>query len=397
MITRKILSDIFYVGVNDRTTHLFESLWSLPYGVSYNSYLIHDDKNVLIDTVESSHTEDFIANIKNIIGEEPLHYLIINHMEPDHSGSIPAVIANYPDIKIVGNKQTIGMIKGFYHIEDDSLFYEVKDRDILDLGKNHVSFHLTPMVHWPETMMAYIPEKKLLFSGDAFGTFGALNGAVIDKDTDTEIYIHEMYRYYACIVGKYGRFVQKALSALSSFPIEYICSTHGPVWNEKIEEVVGIVDRLSKGEGEDGVTIVYGSMYGNTQQLIETVAAELSELGVKTIKVHNAAKDDMSMIITDAFRYKGLIVASPTYSMNLFPPVETFMQAMVTRDVKNKIFAALGSFTWASAALKKLNEYASRLGWEVLSQVEMKQAPTQDHVVAGNALAKEIADRLNYE
>ncbi|MDE7380789.1 MAG: FprA family A-type flavoprotein [Muribaculaceae bacterium] len=394
MNTQEIVKNIFYVGVNDRTTHIFESLWSLPYGVSYNSYLIRDGKNVLIDTVESGQTYDFMDKLSSILESEPIHYLVINHMEPDHSGSIPAIVAKYPDIKIIGNKQTIGMIKGFYHINDDKLFYEVKDGDVLELGTRHLSFHLTPMVHWPETMMCYIPEDKLLFSGDAFGTFGALNGTAIDTYTDTELYIREMYRYYACIVGKYGRFVQKALSALSDFPLEYICPTHGPVWNNEIEKVVDIVDTLSKGEGEDGVTIVYGSMYGNTQVLAEAIASELANLGIRKIRVHNAAKDDMSEIISDAFRYKGLIVGSPTYSMNLFPPVESLMQAMLTRDVKNKTFAAFGSYTWASAALKKLHEYADRLGWEVVSSIEMKQAPNEDHLFAAKELARKFKETL---
>lgn len=394
MNIREITKDIFYTGVNDRTSRLFESLWELPYGVSYNSYIVKDTRNVLIDTVELSHARDFLNHIRMVLDGGRLDYLVVNHMEPDHSGSIQAIVDEYPEIKIVGNKHTIAMIKGFYHIDDDDRYMEITNGSTISLGEKTLQFYLTPMVHWPETMMTYCPERKLVFSGDAFGTFGALNGHILDTHMNTDHYIREMYRYYACIVGKYGRFVQKALGMLESVSLDYICSTHGPVWHSRIKEVVELTDHLSAYRSEPGVTIVYGSMYGNTQEVAEAIAMRLAARGVRTIKVHNASVSPMGEIISDAFRYEGLIVGSPTYSMEIFPPVESFMKAMATRDVKNKVFASFGSFTWASAALKKINAYAEQLGWTPLATLEMKQAPNDSVLSQAKAVADAVADNL---
>ena len=394
MNVKEIVKDIYYVGVNDRVTEKFEALWALPNGVSYNSYVVKDAKNALIDTVEVTDAPVLLNHIRRIIGDAPLHYLVINHMEPDHSGSIPVVLEAYPAIKIVGNKQTIGMVKGFYHIENDDRFIEVADGAELSLGEKTFKFLLTPMVHWPETMMTYCPERELIFSGDAFGTFGALNGGIIDYETDIDVYIREMYRYYGCIVGKYGKFVQKALEKVAPLKLSYVCSTHGPVWHERIAEVSAIVDRLSRYEPEAGVTIIYASMYGNTTEVAEAIANELANLGVKNIKIHNAAKADMSDMISDAFRYEGLIVGAPTYSMTLFPPVATFMRAMVTREVKNKVFAAFGSFTWAPAALKKIEGYANQLGWNLEATLLMKQSITDEVLADCRSLAEAVHSKL---
>lgn len=385
MNIQEIVKDIFYVGVNDRVKHKFEALWPLPYGVSYNSYIVAGtEKLALIDTVCIEEVREYFNNINSIAGSRRIDYLVINHMEPDHSGSIPEIVLAYPDIKIVGNSKTIDMIKGFYHIDDSERYLEVKDGDTIDLGEHTLKFYLTPMVHWPETMMTYVEDLKVLFSGDAFGTFGALNGAVIDRDMETDVYVAEMYRYYSNIVGKYGRFVQKAIEKLSGLEFSYICSTHGPVWNEKIPEIVELYSRLAAYKSEPGVVIVFGSMYGNTAEVAEMIAREISALGVKRIIIHNASHSDMSDMITDAFRYETLIVGSATYSMRLFPPVETFMNAMETREIKNKVFATFGNFTWAPGAVTgKLNEYSERMKLPVCASMLIKQssgATTPDEV-----------------
>lgn len=214
---KEITKGVYYAGVNDRVTTLFEGLWPLPAGVSYNSYVVKgDDSIALIDTVRIDEVREFLENVRSVAPDRKIDYLVVNHMEPDHSGSIPEVVMAYPDIRIVGNAQTIGMIKGFYHIDDDSRFLEVKDGSVLDLGGRELQFHLTPMVHWPETMMTYLADCRLLFSGDAFGCFGALNGGVTDSEMETDHYFPEMYRYYSNIVGKYGKFVQRALAAFGS-------------------------------------------------------------------------------------------------------------------------------------------------------------------------------------
>ena len=295
-------------------------------------------------------------------------------MEPDHSGGIPVMLAQFPELKVVGNKQTIVMIKGFYHITDDDRFMEISDGATIDLGGKSLKFILTPMVHWPETMMTYVEEDGVLFSGDAFGCFGALNGGVVDEEMNTDWYWDEMYRYYSNIVGKYGKFVQKAMEKTSGCKVKYLCSTHGPVWHKELKKVVEIYDRLSKYESEAGVTIVYGSMYGNTGEIAEEIARQLAARGIKNIKIHNANKDELSYMISDAFRYEGLIVGGPTYSMHLFPPVEAFMIAMETREIKNKVMATFGSFTWASAAAKSLGEYLGKMKAEPIATLEMKHS-----------------------
>lgn len=374
MNTREITKGVYYCGVNDRVTEKFEALWPLPNGISYNSYIVTGtEKTALIDTVDIATLPAFANNIYARIGKEKIDYLVINHMEPDHSGSIPLIVELYPDIKIIGNKQTLGMVQGFYHI-DPSHFMEVSDGDTIDLGMKSLTFYLTPMVHWPETMVTYIKEDSLLFSGDAFGTFGALNGGVVDSEMECGWYVDEMYRYYSNIVGKYGRFVERAILKLKDVKIEYICPTHGPVWHDKIGEVIDRYMRLAQYKGEDGVTIVYGSMYGNTQAVVEQLAIKLNEKGIRNIKIHNASVSSMSAMINDAFRYKGLIVGSPTYSMTIFPPVDTFMKAMQTREIKNKIFGVFGSFTWAPAAANELLSYAERMKLTVVDSFTMKQS-----------------------
>lgn len=373
MNIRAILPDIFYVGVNDREKHRFESLWPLPHGVSYNSYIVRSHKTALIDSVEVRESLTLFSHLDEVLGGTEIDYLVVNHMEPDHSGSIPLLAAKYPEMKIVGNKQTVAMIGGFYGITDQERFVTVCDGDKLDLGEITLRFLMTPMVHWPETMMTFAEERRTLFTGDAFGTFGALNGGIIDFETDTALYLEEAYRYYSNIVGKYGKFVQRAIEKTAPLAPEFICPTHGPIWHESIAEISAIYDRLSRYHSEPGTTIVYGSMYGNTEAMAEAIAMALAARGEKRIRIHNAGKDSLSHIISDAFRYDGLIVGAPTYSMTLFPPVDTFMKAMQTRETQNKVLGLFSSFTWASAAGKALEGYAEAMGLQVAAKTEMKQ------------------------
>ena len=242
----EIKDNIYYVGVNDRNKELFEGLWPLPNGVSYNSYLIVDEKVCLVDTVEVDFFMPYIKNIKEILGDRNIDYLVVNHMEPDHSGAIELIRKYYPDIQLVANKKTFGMIDGFYGIKDNTL--EVKNGSQLNLGKHVLNFVLTPMVHWPETMVTLDTTSNVLFSGDAFGCFGALNGGIIDDQINCDTFWLEMVRYYSNIVGKYGVPVQNALKKLQGVKLDYICSTHGPVWHEYIGKVIGIYDRLSRYE-----------------------------------------------------------------------------------------------------------------------------------------------------
>lgn len=394
MNIKEIKAGVYYVGVNDRTTQRFEALWPLPYGVSYNSYIVTGEKTALIDGVEISQCDNLVKHIKEIIGDKHPDYLVINHMEPDHSGAIKVLRGYYPNMTIVGNAKTLEMVNGFYGISENVI--AVKDNDTLDLGGKTLSFRLTPMVHWPETMMTYVAEDKVLFSGDAFGSFGALNGAVVDEEMDIEPYIPEMYRYYSNIVGKYGMPVQKALAKTSDLAVDYICSTHGPVWHSEVSRVVSIYDRLSKYEAEDGVVIVYGSMYGNTQEMAEAIATRLAERGVKKIKMHNVSYSHLSYILSDIFQYKGLIIGAPTYSNTLFPLIESVIQAIKTRELKNRVVGSFGSFTWASKAVSRINEVLEEshlLDAEIVS-VENKQAPGAIDIEKCRALADAIVDKM---
>ena len=371
---RTIQEGIYYVGVNDRTTDKFEQLWPLPYGVSYNSYIVKGEKTALIDSVEPAEFPALMEHLKEV-GAETIEYLVVNHCEPDHSGSIPLILKAFPEIKIIANKQCVAMIKGFYHVADDSRFITVADGEIIDLGGCTLKFFMTPMVHWPETMMTWVEERALLFTGDAFGTFGALNGAIVDNETDDiDFYLSEGCRYYSCIVGKYGKFVQRAIQKVAPLNPQYLCPTHGPVWNSSKDRIIDLYDRLSRYEGEQGTVIVYGSMYGNTADVAEEIALKLAELGERKIKVYNAAKTELSIILADTFRYDGLIVGAPTYSMTLYPPVDTFMKALATRELTHRTLGLFGSFTWASASLKKLEEYAEAMKLPVVAKLEIKQS-----------------------
>lgn len=394
MKIKKITERVYYVGVNDRVSWKFENLWPLPFGISYNSYIVKGDKKTaLIDTVEISSIGSYLKKIEDVTGKSSIDYLIINHMEPDHSGGIPEIVRSYPELKIVGNRQTVSMVKGYYGIEDDK-FIEIKENDTIDLGNVNLKFILTPMVHWPETMMTLTEEEGVLFTGDAFGCFGALNGGITDDDMDTDWYFPEMYRYYSNIVGKYGKPVQMALKKTELLDIRFVCSTHGPVWHQRVKEVIDLYNRMSLYEGEDGVTIVYGSMYGHTGEIAEAVATRLNERGVKNIKIHNVSKSEMSFIISDAFRYKGLIVGSPTYNGKMFPGIEEFMSAMESREIKNKVIATFGSFTWASAACKQINECFSRMKLEPVADMDMKQSMKDTDFENACKLADIVADNL---
>ncbi len=388
-----IKGKVHYVGVNDRNKHLFEGMWPLPYGVSYNSYLIDDEKITLIDTVDINFFEVYLQKIQNVIGDRPIDYLIINHMEPDHSGSIRLIKQHYPNIKLVGNKLTFGMVQGYYGLAEDQ--HIVKDGDTLDLGYHKLTFHMTPMVHWPETMMTFDSAENILFAGDAFGCFGTLNGGFLDTRINTDIYWDEMVRYYSNIVGKYGSPVQRALQKLAGLSISTICSTHGPVWTENIGKVVDIYDRLSRYEAEEGVVIAYGSMYGNTEQMAEVIAAELSAQGIKNIVMHNVSKSNPSYILADIFKYKGLIIGSPTYSNQIYPEIEALISKILIREIKVRYLGLFGSFTWAGAAVKRMGEFATQSGFEVIgSPVEMKQSMSASTYEQCQALGAQLAQRL---
>ena len=378
----KLSDKLFYVGVNDDEKSLFEGLWPLPYGVSYNSYVVADEKVALIDTVEQGFEEEFLGNVADAIGDRNIDYLVVNHMEPDHSSLTAYMLERYPDMKIVANVKTVPMLKGYYGVSEDRMLV-VGEGDTLDLGVSSLRFFMTPMVHWPETMVTWYETEGTLFSGDAFGTFGAVDESVVDQEDTFEEYRDEMIRYYSNIVGKYGTPVQTALKKLSGLDIRRICSTHGPVWEKNIGAVVSLYDRLSRYEVERGVCIVYGSMYGNTAAAADALAMELESRGIPyaihDLACNNAGVLGQSGALRDAFKYDTLVVGSPTYNNGIFPPVEMFMKALSSRLVKNRRFYAFGSYTWSGASVRQLNELASAMNFEILGDgLSFPQAYTRE-------------------
>ena len=384
-----IKGKVHYVGVNDRVKHRFEGLWFLPQGVSYNAYLIEDTQGVaLVDTVDVAFFGEYIEKIRRVIGDRLVDYLIINHMEPDHSGALALIRSHYPHIRLVGNAKTLQMVQGFYGAggpED----IEVKDGDTLDLGHHKLSFHLTPMLHWPETMMTYCATEKILFSGDAFGCFGALNGNVVDTQMDTSDYWPEMERYYAAILGKFGAPVQAGLKKLAGIDIEMICSTHGPVWVNEIPRAIETYRRFSAGETEPGLVVCYGSMYGNTQRVAEAVAEGAAEAGMRRIIVHNLSVSQPSFVLADIFRYGSLAIGSPTYNGGLFPVVEDLLKRLAGRSVSRHKLGFFGGFTWSGQAVKTIAAYNEKMKMELVGDpLEWKQAPTAEVLEKARQLGK---------
>ena len=381
---KKISDKIFYVGVNDDDKVLFEGLWPLPVGVSYNSYIVKDEKIALIDTVESGFEEEFLSNIDEVVEGRMIDYLIVNHMEPDHSSLIALMLERYPQLMIVANSKTVPMLQGYYGVPQEKVLI-MGEGESLNLGTCSLRFHMIPMVHWPETMVTWLEEEGTLFSGDAFGTFGSIDENVVDEEDTFEDFRDEMMRYYSNIVGKYGNPVQSALKKLSGLDIKRICSTHGPVWEKNIAEVVGLYDKMSRYEAERGVCIVYGSMYGNTAAAADALAMELEALGVPyaihDLAGNNAGELGVSGALRDVFKYDTIVVGSPTYNNGIYPPVETFMKALQSRLIKGKRFYAFGSYTWSGASVKLLNEIASAQNFEILGEgLYFPQAYSRDKV-----------------
>ncbi len=390
----KLSEDTFWIGVNDRRTHLFENYWPLPFGVAYNSYLICDEKVALVDTVEISKMEEYIDKIKNILGEErKVDYLIINHMEPDHSGAIKAIVNEFPDVQLVGNRKTFPMIEGFYGIKEN--FMEVKEGDSLSLGRHKLNFYMAPMVHWPETMMTWDETDQILYSADAFGSFGTLDGGIFDDEINLDFYEDELRRYYSNIVGKYGLQVQKALNKLSGLDVKMIASTHGPIWRSHIDKIIADYQKWSRYETEEGVVIVFGSMYGNTEKMAEIIARTLSEEGIKNIRVYDSSKTHSSYIISDIWKYRGVILGSSAYNGGIFTPMRALIRELEHIMPKNHLLATFGSMSWGGGGVRTLEKFAETIKWDVVSEsVEARHAADGNDIERLIALGKAMAQRM---
>ena len=381
-----ISEDIKYIGVDDKDIDLFEGQYVVPNGISYNSYLIKDSKIAVMDTVDRRKTEEWLANLENELNGAVPDYLVVSHMEPDHSYNIDVLAKKYPDMKIVGNDKTFTYMEQFFNIDDlDSRKVVVKEGDELNLGKHTLKFFMAPMVHWPEVMVSYETTEKIVFAADGFGKFGAL-------DTDEE-WACEARRYYFNIVGKYGAQVQMLLKKLATLDVNMICPLHGPILKEDLGYYIGKYDIWSKYEAEDdGVFIAYSSVYGNTKEAVEELVKLLEEKGAKKVAVADLARDDLAEAIEDAFRYDKVVLASITYNGTAFLDMENFLRQLAGKNYQNKKVGFIENGTWAPMAAKAMKDIVSTMKNITMCEniVSIKSRLNDVSRVSLDALATEI-------
>lgn len=391
----KVTEGIYWIGGNDRETDLFEGLWSLPNGVAYNAYFIDDDKTALVDTIKSANLSDYIERLTSILGTgKKIDYLIVDHMEPDHSGSIRMLRQIWPDMKIVGNKKTIEMLNAFYRLTDGIV--EVKEGDVLDLGRHKLTFAMIPMVHWPESMVCYDITDKLLFSTDAFGGFSALEGGIFDDELNMKHYEAETLRYFSNIVGRYAAPAQKAIAKVRALDVKIICPAHGPIYRTNPKHIIDLYDKWSRNDTDEGVVVVYGSMYGNTKFMTDAIARAISEAGIKNVIVHDASRSNMSFMVRDIWQYRGLVLGSCTYNTELYPPVAALCRTLTNKMMKNRVLGICGSYSWSKGALAELQLFAEKnSGWELVEpNVEVKSSPTEADIEQCRLLGRNIAEAV---
>ena len=393
----EIQPSLYWVGASDRRLERFENLFPIPQGVSYNSYLFNDTKTALLDTVDSSVTGQFLENITHALDGRTLDYLVINHMEPDHCANIEELVRRYPEVKLVGNKKTFQLFSQFYNMDIEKNQYLVKEGDVLELGEHALEFFFAPMVHWPEVMLTFERTKKILFSADAFGTFGALSGNLfVDQMEYDRRFLSETRRYYANIVGKFGSQVQAAFAKLPVASISMICPLHGPIWRENIPFIVEKYNLWSTYTPErEGVVIAYASMYGNTESAVNKLALLLSSRGVKDIKMFDVSRTHLSDIVGEVWENSHLVVASPTYNMHLYSGVANLLEDLSALGLKNRKVAIIGNHSWASAAKKSMEELVSSLkDCEIIASMDIKSSLKEAQVGELEAMADAIAGSM---
>ena len=380
-----ITDSILYVGVDDKTLDLFESQYIIPNGVSYNSYVILDEKVTVMDTVDARATDEWLANLETALAGRTVDYLVVSHMEPDHASNIKKLMDKYPNLKVVGNAKTFAMIPQFFDVDISDRTVAVKEGDTLCLGKHTLQFFMAPMVHWPEVMVTYEQTEKILFSADGFGKFGAL-------DAD-EAWTCEARRYYFNIVGKYGAQVQALLKKAATLDIQMICPLHGPILKEDLGYYIGKYDIWSKYEPEDeGVFIAYASIHGNTAKAAKKLAEMLEEKGAKRVAIADLSRDDMAEAVEDAFRHSKLVVASSTYDGGLFPCMEDFLAHLKAKNYQKRTVAMIENGSWAPVAAKKMREYFEGMkAIEICDPVvTIKSTMKEDTLKVMEELAKEL-------
>ena len=395
---RKVTEDLYWVGASDRRLELFENIFPLSDGVSYNSYLLMDEKTVLFDSADYAVGRQFIENIQAVLNGRPLDYLVVNHMEPDHCAMIEELVLRYPQMQLIGNAKTFPMIDQFFNFDLDGKKIIVKEGDTFSSGKHTLHFVMAPMVHWPEVMMTYDETDKILFSADGFGTFKALNGNIFNDEVNFDKdWLDEARRYYTNIVGKYGMQVQNVLKKAASLDIAVICPLHGPIWRTDLDYIIGKYDTWSRYEPEEkGVMIAYASMYGNTENMADTFAAMLAEEGVKDIRIHNISKTHVSELISDSFKYSHIVLAAPTYNNGIYPLMDNYLEDMKALALQNRTIALLGNGSWAPQSTKlmtsKIGEMKNMtlLEGSVTIKSSLKEAQMEELKSLSRQIAAEV-------
>lgn len=395
----KLKEDLYWIGGSDRRLALFENVYPVPNGVSYNSYVILDEKTVLLDTVDEAVSRQFKEGLEAVLNGRKLDYLVVNHMEPDHCACIGEVAKQFPELKLIGNARTFTMMKQFFDLDLEGRTIEVKEGDSLQTGRHTLRFYMAPMVHWPEAMVTYDETDRVLFSADAFGTFGALSGSLYaDELPFGELWVEEARRYFTNIVGKYGPQVQMLLKKASGLAIDLLCPLHGPIWREKIDWFVEKYQKWSTYEPEErAVLIACGSIYGNTANAVEVLAGKLAERGVKNIRMYDVSHTHPSILVGEAFRCSHLVIASPTYNGGIFTPVETFLSELKAHNLQNRTVALVENGTWAPMAAKLMQEMlAGMKQMHILEEtLTIHSALKPEQEAALNALADALAASVN--
>ncbi len=396
METTFIKDGIYWIGVHDYTTYLFEGCWPIKHeGVNYNAYLINDEKVILIDTVKEFMAEEYIENIKSIIGDKKVDYLVVNHMEPDHSSSMAAVVNEWPDVKIIGNQKTFPMIQNFYDISKNFLCIENGEK--LDLGGRELQFFLTPMVHWPESMVTLDVQTGTLFSMDIFGSYKATVGSIFDDENEVETFLEPTYRYYATIVGKVTEMAKKSLNDLAPLvpAIKMICPSHGLVWRKDPGYILNLYIKLANAEVDEGVVIAYGTMYGNTRASAEIIADELRKCGVRTIKFFDVSKTNISYILADIWRYQGVFLGAPSYYGRILPTMENLLYKLEGNKLRNHVCGFFTDFSWSGGANREFDKFIKATGCYCPGEmVNVKGAPNKEDEEALRAMARSVAQKL---
>lgn len=395
---KKVTDDLYWIGGSDRRLALFENVYPIPRGVSYNSYVLLDEKTVLLDTVDASISGLFFENLEYVLNGRTLDYLIVNHMEPDHCAIIADVVRRYPDVKLVCNAKTVPMLKQFFDFPVDDRTVIVKEMDTLCTGKHTFAFVMAPMVHWPEAMVSYDTVDKILFSADGFGTFGAINGNLFADEVDFERdWLDDARRYFINIVGKYGVQVQNLLKKAATLEIKMICPLHGPVWRENLGWFIEKYDTWSSYKPEDqAVMIAYASIYGNTENAAEILASKLADKGVKNIAMYDVSVTDPSVIVSESFRCSHLVFAAPSYNGGIFTKMETVLSELKAHSLQNRTVAIMENGTWAPVAGRQMREiFAGMKNIELLEEgVTIRSAVKEAQEESLEALAEKIASSL---